>query len=1274
MFKRLSIIGIMVLLAVMFHSTGSQANPLLVRTCDTNWNCQWSPYPASNLNGSTRNMGQVQYVGQQQIFRMELLHLSADGNASCPEATPNEGSFTSINSPQGTLQNIFDIPSNAIGLWSESGVVIEGAWWWYTCTGVAGTPPGVYTQQVTINPTTAPELFSGCGGPYSHTPVTFTLSCEILPLITPTPTPTPSITPTPIPTATPTPSPTPVATPTPYPWTGEPHIRTNVFLVLDRSGSMNAMSNNCGLGPTGAALAPPIATGPDVPGPFTTNPCGTAYPDAFNPSTGTSCVYDPDHSKIAEARRALTGDAGVLEYVQWPWWPSACNPYAQRAYNPGNHTGLLDLRADDANWALMLFSSSQYFVTLGFPVPPETMQYRLFDMYPWDNWPLYQGLNNNDRPRGETYSSDVFQSLTDYFEFENYILIDPFDPTQTQPNTKNMLIRPPATNVYPEGACQDNAVIYISDGKHTPGHNPLASDPTSEVNTLNNNPVRDLFRVGERIKADGNAPDWSNAGAPAPGFGTVKIFSVAYALAGDPQAFDEMVKIGDLGDNGEADGSATTHPAATAEELSSVVSNILNSLNTGTYTRARPRLSGSSTVPGATRNIVSAYYEVIDGKHQFEGHVKAFAVDNTGTLTPNPNTADGSLWDAANRVTADDMNVPPNPPTVHRNVRVAGSSGGASFDPFTRSNASLTAAALGLTDASLPVELRDVDGNGTPAQTEDKDALIDFVRWGSNITHFAGSNELRSSAANTKRLGAFFHSSPTVVGQPDRDSYFQLPLYSNFVVQWATRPTKIYIGGLDAMLHQLNGTPQPAPTPGGGTVPGGEETWAGIFNRMLGLLPKQRDPNVGSFTPGLDGSAGFSDAFINVNGAYGWRTELVIGCRTGCKGYFATDVSNPSDPLYLWQFTDLDDTDLSNSYANPTVFRIDPGTWEATGDPAGFVVGFSGGPGSPYHYILDASNGTIVRKFGEDTGSPLGIHARLSDPNPDQAGGAAPPVPNRVGVTEHGFVGEASYVDWDNDSKVDFGYIADKAGFVWKIVFDAQDPAQYDYCLFADPADFNHNGTADWLDSPNPVDPQSTLHPVATSYANARRPVTLKMAVTRMGDDSAVIAVGQGDEDAPPASSQNRLFLLRDPSPVGACQRGELIPSDSNPYLMADPANANFPNTGEFLAADPVISNGLVFFVSFAPGDTCSKGKSYLNVIDLNGVPVDMDHDPGNGSFVNHVEIGDGMASGLIIINGNVYVTTTVDPNPFIPPFGGGWPTSGTGVRMGGVFFPGLGP
>ncbi|MCI1190470.1 pilus assembly protein PilY [Calidifontimicrobium sp. SYSU G02091] len=218
--------------------------------------------------------------------------------------------------------------------------------------------------------------------------------------------------------------------------------------------------------------------------------------------------------------------------------------------------------------------------------------------------------------------------------------------------------------------------------------------------------------------------------------------------------------------------------------------------------------------------------------------------------------------------------------------------------------------------------------------------------------------------------------------------------YADFVAANAGRQAVLYVGANDGMLHAIK-----VDTVENG---GGTELWAYVPSMVMPHMHVLADTAYESkhrfYVDGAPVVADVQDADGN------WRTILVGGLGKGGRGYYALDVTNPTSPKSLWEYTD---EDLGFTYGNPVVAKNKDGRWIVA-----FSSGYnnvSPGDGKGYLYVLDAVTGDKIKKIGTGVGSTS--------------------APSNLGKIN-------AWVDDQSDNVALRIYGADMLGNVWRFDFD----------------------------------------------------------------------------------------------------------------------------------------------------------------------------------------------------------------------------------------------
>jgi type IV pilus assembly protein PilY1 len=152
---------------------------------------------------------------------------------------------------------------------------------------------------------------------------------------------------------------------------------------------------------------------------------------------------------------------------------------------------------------------------------------------------------------------------------------------------------------------------------------------------------------------------------------------------------------------------------------------------------------------------------------------------------------------------------------------------------------------------------------------------------------------------------------------------------------------------------------------------GGTELWAYVPSMVMSSMYLLADTNYESrHRFFVDGAPVVSD----IHDGTKWRTILVGGLGKGGRGYYALDVTDPTSPKALWEFTD---SDLGYTYGNPVITKNKAGKWVVM-----FTSGYNNvnpGTGRGYLYVVDALTGTLVDSASKidtgvgDTGTPSNL-------------------------------------------------------------------------------------------------------------------------------------------------------------------------------------------------------------------------------------------------------------------------------------------------------------
>lgn len=253
---------------------------------------------------------------------------------------------------------------------------------------------------------------------------------------------------------------------------------------------------------------------------------------------------------------------------------------------------------------------------------------------------------------------------------------------------------------------------------------------------------------------------------------------------------------------------------------------------------------------------------------------------------------------------------------------------------------------------------------------------------GLNLVYYLrGNQQLEPNVFRAREhiLGDTVNAKPAYVKAPK--NFFVdavLPSYSTFKTAQASRQGVLYMGSNDGMLHAFNSDT-------------GAEIWAYVPKIVMPTLYKLAETSYATLHQYyVDGSPETMDIYVDaVTSAtsglnVGWHTILVGGLGLGGRGFYALDVTDPANPVALWEVCSdstlcaISDIDIGYSYGNPVITkRSTDGKWVVL--LASGYNNVSPGSGAGTLFVLDAVSGTILNKTatGAATNPPSGL-AKIS--------------------------------------------------------------------------------------------------------------------------------------------------------------------------------------------------------------------------------------------------------------------------------------------------------
>ena len=454
---------------------------------------------------------------------------------------------------------------------------------------------------------------------------------------------------------------------------------------------------------------------------------------------------------------------------------------------------------------------------------------------------------------------------------------------------------------------------------------------------------------------------------------------------------------------------------------------------------------------------------------------------------------------------------------------------------------------------------------GNPSHTTSE--IINYIR-GADVFDEDGDGDTTENRGFI--TGDVLHSEPLVVeyNYPD-----------------GTSQTMVYFGANDGMLHAVLDTKVDT---NGTTTNYGEEAWAFIppdqLHRLRLIVEGTGheyfvDSSPKAYIEDIDG-----DGVLDTSD--GDRIILVCGERKGGRSYFALDITDPEDPLFLWRISASNDTAVLGlpSGAGPDVVIPELGqTWSEPefgivktfdNDTQGTSVFFIGAGFSPNNssgkaiIAIRVMDGTVLRIFKNGVAGATGMDFSIASP--------------------------VAVVDEDANGFVDKVYVGDLGGQIWRLgrFTDSEgDPLpfpQTDENIMNWEAHLLFQANA----PPAPAQPRKFFYPPSVALEK--------------GYD--LILTGTGDREDPcnPTSS-DRIYAIKDTHEDVTLSELDLVdvtvpgitPDLENPTADVD-ANGRIDRgwyirlaAGEKVLAKGLLFNKVYYVTSFLPNQDCGMARLY---------------------------------------------------------------------------------
>ena len=705
-------------------------------------------------------------------------------------------------------------------------------------------------------------------------------------------------------------------------------------------------------------------------------------------------------------------------------------------------------------------------------------------------------------------------------------------------------------------SCQKNFVMLVTDGMPTgnkSGGLYTGGQRTDSCSAWN----------AQKAVCDGK---WTFGAAATETFAAVDgLRSVAYTGCDGCSAFDVQTYVVAMGD-----AVANAQPVAVMNEMAARggtgqaffaadAQSMRNAIEAATRNaEAKTGAAAAVAVSNAivTKDSVSFQSSFFSGN--WSGDLNAYKIDaGTGAqLAP-------ALWSAQSELANRSA-------SARKIASYNGSDRGVRFLPSDGTAATLSSEQQALVSAS--------DGAG----------IVNFIR-GDRTGETATAGTAQKYRQRAALLGDIINAEPVVLVAPAADySEATNPGYAAFKVSRRSRPTLVFQGANDGMLHAFNAA-------------SGDEAWAYVPSQMLPTLANLSRLTDFTHKYYVDGTPTAADVDVDrTGGAAGsgtpdWRTILVGGLGKGGRGYYALDVTGdpPADEVdvaasVLWEFPNSSTppqvvANLGYSFGRPIIAKVGDQGWVAL-----VTSGYNN-----INTITVTAVGTSTTYTGDGDGHLFVLNAKT--------GALIKDIPTRSGSTAapSGLASFSGYLESASvDNTVSQAYAGDLDGNVWR--FD----------LGGEPAAWKVSKLAVLVDDAGNAQPVTSAPELATIFEDSATYRFVYVGTGRYLGDSDVTSIAAqtmyglvDDLSTTPLIDPLRVKLQRQTLTVTA--DADYRVASGTKFKLSGATKkrgwyVDLPVAGERISTDPQLVFGALVFTSNVPSQqSCIPGgSSYFNILD----------------------------------------------------------------------------
>ena len=603
-------------------------------------------------------------------------------------------------------------------------------------------------------------------------------------------------------------------------------------------------------------------------------------------------------------------------------------------------------------------------------------------------------------------------------------------------------------------------------------------------------------------------------GGSLTGTQNVIVHTVGFGLSAADIAAGGTENLQDAAKNGGGSYYTATTETALEQALEDAISQIM----AATFSFATPVVPTTGT--SGTSRAYLASFQSNPSRPFWQGYLKAYNRDSNGLISVDVNGVPSGTpaWDAGQALSTKT----PASRTIYTVV-------GGTRESFTTSNSAVTDTLLGVSGSA------------------EKNRVINFLR-GTPDTNDEDSDG-NTTEDRPWKLGDIFHSTPVLVSPPFRAS--SDASYNTFKSAQASRTSVLIAGANDGMLHAFKESD-------------GAELWGFIPAHVLDDLNDMTAHN-GTHEYTVDSSPIAAD--VKIGGS--WKTIVVFGQRRGGNNYYALDITDTTNPLYLWSFTDAR---LGETWSEPAIGKIkmSDGTdkWVAFvggGFDSTFANYDSGNVVSEAFFVIDLSNGAKLWEFSASVANSAdAAQMNFSLPAPPTA------------------------VDLNGDGYIDRVYIADVGGQMWK--FDMSKAASLVSGKVKNCSSLTD--TDCWMGKRLFAAASSQTNPPAAGQYYPAQGMYSPPTLAYDANSNLWLFIGSGDRYHPNSTASNRFYGIKENTTMA---NGSTLTESSLTNLGSGTGTISqgwyVPlNSNEKVLASADVFNSIVLFTSFTPATAAVCG------------------------------------------------------------------------------------